>query len=790
MKNIFLLLLFINVFSLSSQAQTTAIPDANFEARLIQSGIDSDGLVNGQILNSDASGVTILNVSGSNINDLTGIAAFSGLTHLYCHFNQLTSLDLSSIPNLRTLYCNNNQLRNLSFPNNFNLRSLICHSNQLISINTSYNPNLGSLDCSNNQLTALDLSNNTLLSGLSITSNYLNYINVKNKSLYYFYADTNLTNLVICVDDSTAASTNYLWTKAPTATYVETCPNMSLVGSVKSDINNNCQIDSLEPFIRNSLVQISNATDTSYAMSNAFGEYSAKLDSGTYSLSITHPNPYFTPCINTQSTTLNSLNNLDTVNWALQTTHHCPFLQTSISAPFLRMTGGGSTYTINYCNNGTAPAYGAYIEVELDSFLNIIGTGLPIMSQLGNVYTFNLDTIDISECGSFNINVIVDTSAQMGQVHCSKVHIYPDSLCTNIWTGPIIEAESVCNNDTITFKLKNVGSLMTSSRNYFVIEDNLVMFTNPFTLGAGLSTSIQVAAQPGKTYRIEAQQAVGYPAILGPNIAYANTQNCNGISSPPNTPLLYYNGNTAPWIDTDCQANVAAYDPNDKNAQQIGYGIQNYIERGTPLDYKVRFQNTGNDTAFHVTILDTISTHLDLSTLQMKVASHNYTWQIVNGHTLRVDFPNIKLVDSLTNEPLSHGFFRYEIQQKPNLPLETAINNQAAIYFDYNPPIFTNTTLHTIGENYIPILLKMKEAWVEKMQVLLYPNPTSGLVYIEQLLGVETQIKVFDNLGRVVLEENAKDHKTTIDLNKLPQGVYYINLQQDKQISTHKVVKY
>ena len=103
---------------------------------------------------------------------------------------------------------------------------------------------------------------------------------------------------------------------------------------------------------------------------------------------------------------------------------------------------------------------------------------------------------------------------------------------------------------------------------------------------------------------------------------------------------------------------IAAYDPNDKAAQQIGYGSQHYIERGTPLDYKVRFQNTGNDTAFNIVILDTISTHLDLSTLQMKVASHDYTWEIINGHTLRVNFPNIKLVDSLTNELGSHGFFK------------------------------------------------------------------------------------------------------------------------------------
>ncbi|CAA6817301.1 MAG: Unknown protein, partial [uncultured Aureispira sp.] len=54
----------------------------------------------------------------------------------------------------------------------------------------------------------------------------------------------------------------------------------------------------------------------------------------------------------------------------------------------------------------------------------------------------------------------------------------------------------------------------------------------------------------------------------------------------------------------------------------------------------------------------------------------------------------------------------------------------------------------------------------------------------------ELQIKVFDNLGQVVLEQQTKDKQTSLNLNHLPQGVYYINIQQDKKVSTHKVVKY
>jgi len=76
-------------------AQTTAVPDANFEQALLDAGIDSDGIVNGQVLTSDISGITNLDVKSKNINDLTGIESFTSLQTLDCSWNGLNSLNLS-----------------------------------------------------------------------------------------------------------------------------------------------------------------------------------------------------------------------------------------------------------------------------------------------------------------------------------------------------------------------------------------------------------------------------------------------------------------------------------------------------------------------------------------------------------------------------------------------------------------------------------------------------------------------------------------------------------------------
>jgi len=319
--------------------------------------------------------------------------------------------------------------------------------------------------------------------------------------------------------------------------------------------------------------------------------------------------------------------------------------------------------------------------------------------------------------------------------------------------------------------------------------------TAPFNLGAGGTLLVPQAAIPGKTYRIEANQVPGFPLTLGPPIAHATVIGCNPFpngSFNVGFALQYYTGNPTTWLDTDCQPNIASYDPNDKSAQPLGYGAQHYINRGIPLDYKVRFQNTGNDTAFNIVIIDTLSSFVDVTTLRMKSASHPYTWELSGTGVLRVTFADILLVDSLTNESLSHGFFTYYIEQKTNLPIGAVINNQAAIYFDYNSPIFTNTTFHTISENFVPLILVVSEVEKESLKIDVYPNPFSYMTTIE-IEGEsfdEVELEVIDVTGRLVKNLRVKDTQR-IELYRdwLIQGIYFYRIKGDgEMISSGKLI--
>ena len=189
MKTKLLLLLLLANFSI--YAQYTAIPDANFEKKLIALKIDS-GAVDGQVLTASISTLIKLDVSNSSITDLSGIEAFTSLTELSCHYNQLTALDVSKNINLTKLLCINNKLTTLNLTGAVKLVNLDCYNNQLTNLDISTNTALNYLSASNNKLSNLDVTKNILLYNISCSQNLLTSIDLtKNTVLSTFSCDNN-----------------------------------------------------------------------------------------------------------------------------------------------------------------------------------------------------------------------------------------------------------------------------------------------------------------------------------------------------------------------------------------------------------------------------------------------------------------------------------------------------------------------------------------------------------------------------------------------------------------------
>jgi len=239
---------------------------------------------------------------------------------------------------------------------------------------------------------------------------------------------------------------------------------------------------------------------------------------------------------------------------------------------------------------------------------------------------------------------------------------------------------------------------------------------------------------------------------------------------------------------------VGSYDPNDKQVSPAGEGEEGFIGRtDSILTYQVRFQNTGTDTAFTVVVLDEIDEGLDISSIRPGPSSHPYKLNVLDGNVLEFRFENIMLPDSFVNEPASNGYVLFDIKTKRDLPWGTKIENTAAIYFDFNEPIITNTTINTLLQP-----TNVNNLTDANLPLSISPNPGRDLAVLKFSLEEATQVDLalYDTRGHLITQylknENLQngEHQVRFEEVDLPQGIYFVVLKTaDGMMGMEKWVK-
>lgn len=504
-------------------------------------------------------------------------------------------------------------------------------------------------------------------------------------------------------------------------------------------------------------------------ITDANGYYNIDVCQGDTSveLSLDVPFVYNTTCPTTYIKTIGS-NNPGSQNIPVQLEAACPRLSVNLSTQRIRPCFNDQ-YQVQYCNLSTQAVSDAHIEVELDPYLLFNGASIPGTFVSGNTFDFVLGTLAPGDCGTFQINYTTDCNTPVGITHCSEAHIFPDAGCiTNPGgSGALLKASADCDGDSVRLSLKNIGNAEMATAHEFVIVEDLIMYmSTPFQLGPGESTTVAAVAN-GATYRIQSEQVPS-------GVVSAFVEGCGGFSQS-GLPLVFPLSTTNSFVSTDCMVNVSSFDPNDKQAVPTGYAAEHFIEKNTPLQYNIRFQNTGTDTAYTVVLLDTLSAYLDVRSIAPGAASHPYDVDIINGNVLRFRFDRINLPDSTSNPAASQGFVKYEINQLPNNPEGSKILNTAAIYFDNNAPVLTNTTLHTIGSKFISVETDEANALGKNLKV--YPNPASTELFFELPTEVtKGNFVLTDALGRKVTEETFIGNRYRFERKQLPSGVYFFRI--------------
>jgi hypothetical protein len=203
----------------------------------------------------------------------------------------------------------------------------------------------------------------------------------------------------------------------------------------------------------------------------------------------------------------------------------------------------------------------------------------------------------------------------------------------------------------------------------------------------------------------------------------------------------------------------------------------------------VAFENTGNDTAHNIYVMDTLSDHLDMNTLEVVAASAAmdiYSYNDGVNNIVKFDFPAIMLPDS-SHPDFCHGLFFFKIKTKTGLADGTHIPNRVGIYFDYNDVVMTNTVTNIKGCP--PVVVNGVAVISGYAKSVLYPNPGSNEVIIKTERGAYSSYTLCNSVGQEIMHGVINGTATQMNVKALPPGVYYVTLRGEQGREVLRFVK-
>ena len=256
--------------------------------------------------------------------------------------------------------------------------------------------------------------------------------------------------------------------------------------------------------------------------------------------------------------------------------------------------------------------------------------------------------------------------------------------------------------------------------------------------------------------------------------AVLGSQLCVHVSVTPTNGDYNTSNNSADY----CMVVIRAYDPNEKSVVPEG----NIDPSPKYLTYTVMFQNTGTATAHSVYILDTLDAHVDAATFKILASSHPVQATFA-GSAVRFNFPDIILPDSGADQAGSRGWVQYMVKTNENILAGTEINNTAYIFFDFNAPIVTNTTLNKVVAESVTGIATVKE----NNSITLFPNPAHTTVFIKtDNDAIGGRIEVIDAIGRKCVNASLLGSTFILPVNTLAQGVYLVNVIKPSGVTATK----
>jgi uncharacterized repeat protein (TIGR01451 family) len=711
--------------------------------------------------------VIYLTVTNSFLNSLPTLPAF--LITLDVSRNNLTSLP--TLPNsLVDLGVSYNKLSSIpSLPNS--LGRLFCNSNKLTSL-PSLPLTLRSIYASNNLLTTLPTLP-TNLSFLSIGHNPITTI-PSLPNLYYFensgnslipfpslpstlrelrITNNNLINLPPNIDSLSRLDMS----NNPISTILKFPNNLS---QLKAD---SCNLINL-PIIPSSLFEL-------------------RLRRNNLTcLPILPPNLYYFSCENNPIT---CLPNIPQNSYFYSSLPICNPFNTSVCKIYPKIKGNvffdmdGDTLKSSFevgvksriLDFNSVPYLSYFYTDSLGDYTAYVDTGTFIFTIRPTKYFKAVPSTKTVSVPSYNATDSLNDFALQPQ------GLIQDLKANLVCTTPAIRPALACQ---FSLNYENIGTIVSGDSVVFVYDTNMTFASAVPPPSSHVGNRLKWSISPLNFFE---QRQILASFVVDTFLPLQTVLN--------NTATIYPVATDTTPTDNLSQAQtlvVNSFDPNEKVVQPANLTPAQAAAR-EPLFYTIYFQNLGTADAIDITVKDTLSTTLDLSTFEMLASSHpNYTLAVVNRVAHWV-FKNIHLPAASVNEPASHGWVKFKILPKAGLVLGDSIRNRAGIYFDYNKPIITNYATNRVQN---PTAIEPTQQ--DRLALSVFPNPTTGSFTLSTSLNAKgpVSIELLNLTGQRVYQAAyqaaAGSFQCLVDAKDLSNGLYFVQIRSASGSGQSKVL--
>ncbi len=757
----------ILAYRLSGQV---VITDTVFLQALIEYGVDTNQ--DGQIQLDEAEAITMLEIEFEDISSINGIEAFTNLTRVKFGHTLIESADLTNNLSLTSINLADNELTDVHIAGLQQLEELVLRNNELLNLDLSNLPNLEKLDAENNHLSSIDLSGLPKMKDLNLDVNDLSSLDlsglpnllelevVKNNLNFLDFSE-NPALKIIRISDNNISSIDVKHLEDLLVLLVLRCPMETLD---VAGLENLFTLWINDSSIKNIFMRGASPDQSQLKFEGAPLQYICADES-------------FIPVV---------IDELDDANITdCLVSSFCPYTDEGVIGGISGKVKFGQS--AEDCENTTN--YVPFPKLHTE-WLSPNGQDIGVL--IG------------PEDGSFDINYYGTMTLTPAMTYTPEwQHIVPEYSASNYSGIPEYHVQDFCMIPNID-KLETQINIIPLEPFRAGFESNLILlvrntgtlpFSGTLTLNlppdslAYISSNYDPLIVESASISWEIQNLLPFNDI--------SIETALRLNSPMDEPPLFGDESIVicaeltdadQYYDNVCveDFSVNSFDPNDKTFMGQDTMTIGRIEEVDKLTYLIRFENTGTADAINIVISDTLDdTFILPSSIQIIDASHNVNLEMQEDAVANFIFKNI----DLPFEPgFNRGYVLFSVEPKTdNISVNDRLDNNAAIYFDFNFPIITNeASIWIIDE----ISSSGSLIHSDEYEVKIFPNPSAGNFTIESEMKdiLIEKIEWIDPNGKIKITDNLNSQKFGFSEADLAPGIYFLRITTTKFVQIQKVI--